>query len=97
MLSRDCSGTPFHGHAGRATEPVSSKLLDARSHPRNEVSHARSTIGCFARGSVLGGYIFTPTGAGWSVTIDEDAAAKHPYVPEPSISNRERDGSVADW
>jgi galactonate dehydratase len=46
---------------------------------------------------ITDGHIDTPTGPGWGVTVNEEAAAEHPYVQEPSISTRHRDGSVADW
>ena len=46
---------------------------------------------------ITDGHITAPTGAGWGITVDEEAAAEHPYVPEPPISTRNRDGSVADW
>lgn len=46
---------------------------------------------------IVDGHITAPTGAGWGISVDEAAAAEHPYVQEPSVSTRGRDGSVADW
>ena len=46
---------------------------------------------------IVDGHITAPTGPGWGITVDEEAAAEHPYSPEPPISTRNRDGSVADW
>ena len=46
---------------------------------------------------IVDGHITAPTGAGWGISVDEQAAAEHPYIPEPLISTRNRDGSVADW
>jgi galactonate dehydratase len=46
---------------------------------------------------IVDGYIEAPTGAGWGVTVNEEAAAEHPYLQEPPISTRARDGGVADW
>lgn len=46
---------------------------------------------------IVGGQIDRPSGPGWGITVDEEAAAEHPYVPEPVIATRHRDGSVADW
>jgi galactonate dehydratase len=46
---------------------------------------------------IVNGYIEAPTGAGWGVTVNEEAAAEHPYLQEPPISTRARDGGVADW
>lgn len=46
---------------------------------------------------IIDGHIKAPTGAGWGITVSEDAAAEHPYVPEPVIATRNTDGSVADW
>jgi galactonate dehydratase len=46
---------------------------------------------------IVDGHIEAPTGAGWGITVNEEAAAEHPYVQEPPISTRDRDGAVADW
>lgn len=46
---------------------------------------------------IIDGHIDPPIGAGWGVTVNEEAAAEHPYRQEPTISTRHRDGSVADW
>lgn len=46
---------------------------------------------------IVDGFIEAPSGPGWGVTINEEAAAEHPYVPEPVLRTRATDGSVADW
>ncbi|MDO9398525.1 MAG: galactonate dehydratase [Herbiconiux sp.] len=46
---------------------------------------------------IVGGSIGLPPGPGWGITVDEEAAAEHPYRPEVQITTRDRDGSVADW
>jgi len=46
---------------------------------------------------IVDGHIEAPTGAGWGITVNEEAAAEHPYVQEPPISTRDRDGAVANW
>lgn len=43
------------------------------------------------------GHISAPAGPGWGIEIDEEAAAQHPYRPEPQLAVRGADGSVADW
>ncbi|MDL9977786.1 galactonate dehydratase [Microbacterium candidum] len=46
---------------------------------------------------IVDGFITAPAGPGWGVSIDEEAAAQHPYRPEPQLAVRGADGSVADW
>ncbi len=46
---------------------------------------------------IVDGHITAPAGPGWGVTIDEEAAAEHPYRPEPQLAVRDADGAVADW
>ena len=46
---------------------------------------------------IVDGHITAPTGPGWGITVDEEAAAEHPYLRSRSIFTRNRDGSVADW
>ncbi|QJU55221.1 galactonate dehydratase [Herbiconiux sp. KACC 21604] len=46
---------------------------------------------------IVGGSIGLPPGPGWGITVDEEAAAEHPYRTEVQITTRDRDGSVADW
>lgn len=44
------------------------------------------------------GHVELPTGVvGWGVSVDEAAAARFPYAPEPQIASRNIDGSVSDW
>jgi galactonate dehydratase len=46
---------------------------------------------------IVGGYIEAPSGPGWGIEVNEDAAAEHPYLPEIQISTRDLEGAVADW
>ena len=46
---------------------------------------------------IIDGHISAPAGPGGGITVDEEAAAAHPYIQEPPISTRNPDGSVADW
>jgi len=46
---------------------------------------------------IVAGRIGVPDGPGWGIEVDEEAAARHPYVPELQLTTRNRDGSVADW
>lgn len=46
---------------------------------------------------IVDGHISAPAGPGWGLEIDEEAAAEHPYRPEPQLAVRAADGSVADW
>jgi galactonate dehydratase len=43
------------------------------------------------------GRALPPTRAGIGIEVDEAAAARHPYVPEPQVRWWHSDGSVADW
>jgi galactonate dehydratase len=44
-----------------------------------------------------GGVAQLPTAPGLGVEVDESAARRHPYRPEPQIAATLADGSVADW
>lgn len=46
---------------------------------------------------IIGGHVDLPAAPGWGVTVNEEAAAEHPYKPELTISTRNQDGAVADW
>jgi galactonate dehydratase len=46
---------------------------------------------------IVDGHIDAPPGPGWGVTVDEGAAAEHPYRPEPQLATRGADGTVVDW
>lgn len=46
---------------------------------------------------ITGGVITAPDGPGWGVTVNEEAALEHPYVPEPILTPRAADGAVTDW
>jgi galactonate dehydratase len=47
--------------------------------------------------TIEGGYARLPEGPGLGLEVDEAAAARYPYQPEPQVLARFRDGSVADW
>jgi galactonate dehydratase len=46
---------------------------------------------------IVGGEVALPTLPGLGVEVDESAAERHPYKPEPQIAATLADGSVADW
>jgi len=46
---------------------------------------------------IVGGHVELPTAPGWGVEVDEAAAARHPYRPEPQVHTVLPDGSVGDW
>jgi galactonate dehydratase len=46
---------------------------------------------------IVDGHVGLPTEPGLGLTVDERAAAEHPYRPEPQILATLPDGSVADW
>ena len=46
---------------------------------------------------VESGHVGLPDRPGIGVEIDERAAARHPYVPEPPVRWYHPDGAVADW
>jgi galactonate dehydratase len=46
---------------------------------------------------IVDGEVALPTLPGLGVEVDESAAQRHPYKPEPQIAATLRDGSVADW
>ena len=46
---------------------------------------------------IVDGQVEPPTGPGLGITVDEKAAARHPYRPEPQVAATHADGSVADW
>lgn len=47
--------------------------------------------------AVVGPSVGLPSASGIGVEVDEDAAARHPYAPEPQLRTLLDDGSVADW
>jgi galactonate dehydratase len=47
--------------------------------------------------TIRDGFAELPTGSGLGLEVDELAAARHPYEPEPQIAARLPDGAVADW
>lgn len=46
---------------------------------------------------IVNGHVELPKCAGWGIRVNEAAARLHPYVPEPQLATRNRDGSVSDW
>lgn len=46
---------------------------------------------------IVGGRAARPEGPGLGIEVDEAAAARHPYEPEPQYRWFHPDGSVADW
>jgi galactonate dehydratase len=46
---------------------------------------------------IVAGHVGLPTALGWGVAVDEVAAARHPYQPEPQLRTALADGSIADW
>jgi galactonate dehydratase len=46
---------------------------------------------------IVDGHVSPPHQPGWGVDVDERAAAKHPYQPEPALRSVNSDGSFADW
>jgi galactonate dehydratase len=46
---------------------------------------------------IEGGYVLPPQSPGIGITIDDIAAARHPYTDAPPIQWYHADGSVADW
>jgi galactonate dehydratase len=47
--------------------------------------------------AIVGGRVTPPERPGIGIEIDERAAARHPYQPEPLVRWYHDDGSVADW
>ena len=47
--------------------------------------------------SIVAGEVQPPQGPGLGIDVDEQAAAEHPYRPEPQLRSTRQDGSVADW
>ncbi len=46
---------------------------------------------------ILGGHVALPSAPGWGFTIDEAAARRWPYQPEPQLETFDAVGAVADW
>lgn len=46
---------------------------------------------------IAGGHVTIPGTPGWGVEVDEAAARRYPYQPEPPIDLAQPDGSVTDW
>ncbi|MGQ0570020.1 MAG: galactonate dehydratase [Armatimonadota bacterium] len=46
---------------------------------------------------VVDGHALPYTEPGWGITVDEDAAAEHPFAQEEILRFWHPDGSVADW
>jgi galactonate dehydratase len=46
---------------------------------------------------ITGGYADVPQSPGIGISVDEGAAAAHPYAPEPELRVFHDDGAVADW
>jgi len=46
---------------------------------------------------IRGGYVEPPTKPGLGLSIDETAAADHPYQPEPTVLLHDRDNAILDW
>jgi len=46
---------------------------------------------------IVDGYVELPTADGLGIEVDEKAAARYPYRPEPQIAPLGADGSVRDW
>jgi galactonate dehydratase len=46
---------------------------------------------------IVDGHVLPPERAGIGVAVDEEAAAAHPYRPEPVTQAFQPDGAVADW
>ncbi len=46
---------------------------------------------------VVDGHVLPPTRPGIGIEVDERAAARHPYVPEPRLANQDALGAVVDW
>jgi galactonate dehydratase len=46
---------------------------------------------------IVAGHIHLPACVGLGIEVDETAAARHPYKPEPQIAPLAPDGSVMDW
>lgn len=77
-------------HLGFATPNfLIQEVLRADVPWRDEVVHGGARI--------EGGHVLPPQAPGIGITIDEAAAARHPYVDAPPIQWYHADGSVADW
>jgi galactonate dehydratase len=46
---------------------------------------------------IVDGHVALPDAPGLGIEVDERAAARHPYVPEPQLATTHPDGSVSDW
>ncbi len=46
---------------------------------------------------VVDGHVLPPTRPGIGIEVDERAASRHPYVPEPRLANHDALGAVMDW
>ena len=46
---------------------------------------------------IVDGQVGLPTAPGWGIEVDEVAAARHPYRPEPQLHTVLADGSIGDW
>lgn len=46
---------------------------------------------------IVGGRVRLPAAIGLGIEVEEKAAAKFPFVPEPQVRSTLADGSVADW
>jgi galactonate dehydratase len=46
---------------------------------------------------VVDGHALPPTRPGIGIEVDEVAAARHPYVPEPRLASRDALGAVVNW
>ena len=47
--------------------------------------------------AIVDGHVLPPETPGIGVRVDEEAAARHPYRPEPEARAFHLDGAVADW
>lgn len=46
---------------------------------------------------IVDGSVRLPTAPGWGIEVDEAAASRHPYRPEPQLHTVLADGSTGDW
>lgn len=46
---------------------------------------------------IVDGHVLPPTRPGIGVEVDEEAAARYPYVSEPAVRVFHEDGAVGDW
>jgi L-alanine-DL-glutamate epimerase-like enolase superfamily enzyme len=46
---------------------------------------------------IADGQVMIPETPGWSVEVDEVAARRYPYRPEPPLDLVQPDGSISDW